>query len=156
MASTFSLEKCTQSLEVESQEREVDALKLESDKPNAKANSGQRLAGALGDPGLSADRGELDPKNNSNVDFSLLRVYNKDTKHCQYDKGHANHLHLPFGLFRKLTSSLFVSRVLTRCLAALPGPLPWLDPLANKDSGGPYSLRTLRPPPNRKMKTADF
>lgn len=28
-----------------------------------------------------------------------------------------------------------------RCLTALPGPLPWLDPLANKDSGRHHSLR---------------
>lgn len=39
---------------------------------------------------------------------------------------------------------------LMRCLTALPSPLPWLDPLANKDSGGHHSLRTLCPTSSRQ------
>lgn len=32
-----------------------------------------------------------------------------------------------------------------RCLTALPGSLPWLDPLASKDSGRYHPLRTHCP-----------
>ena len=41
---------------------------------------------------------------------------------------------------------------LMRCLTALPGPLPWLDPLANKDSGGHHSLRKLRQTSSRQLR----
>jgi hypothetical protein len=71
--------------------------KIRSDKPNAKTKSGL----APLDPGLSADRGELLVHgDNSNVDFLPSSSSIQDTKHCQDDKGNANHLHLPSRLLR--------------------------------------------------------